>query len=89
MTVLYVHLSGCEHRGKWSYQVTRREVKYDTKEYGNGQSREGSTNNAQDEASHTETLHRGREREKYELYLYNHDIVQGYPSNQDTVSGID
>ena len=67
----------------------RREVKHDTKEYGNGQSREGSTNNAQDEASHTETLHWGERNIKINgSYLYSHDTVQGYPTNQDTVSHI-
>ena len=60
--MLYIHLSGCEHRGKWSYQISRSEVEDDTKEYGDGQSREGSANNAKDKAGHTETLYKGRNR---------------------------
>ena len=62
--MLYVHLSGCEHRGKWSYQISRREVEDDTKEYGDGQSRKGSANNAKNKTStgHTETLYRGKNR---------------------------
>ena len=62
--MLYVYLSGGQHRGKRCYEVARGEVKNDTKEDGDGQGRQGSTDDAQDKTSHTESL---KKRNRYKL----------------------
>ena len=61
---LYEHLSSCQHCGKWSYHVARGKVEDHTKEDGDRESWQCTTDNPKNKTSHTETLGRVRKGER-------------------------